>query len=60
MDGTKPVRVGFQVEDRIALRTDVALTERIGRIAADGDELMVLVLELEATDGFAQGTGAVA
>jgi hypothetical protein len=53
------VRIAFQIEDGIAFRADVSAAERIGGIAADGDQLFVLVLQLESADGFAQRTGAV-
>ena len=56
----QPVRIGVHVEERIALGADVAAAEGIGRVAADGDDRLAFVLDLEAADRLAQGAGAEA
>ena len=55
----QPIRIGFQIEDRVALRADVAAAERIFGVAANRAERAVFVTQFQAADRFAQRTGAV-
>ena len=57
------IRVGLQVEDRVAFRADMPLAERVGGIAADRRQRAVLELQFQAADRLAQvacamGSGA--
>ena len=54
----QPVGVGFQVEDRVALRTDVAAAEGIGIVAANRTQATAIEAELQAADRFAQRASA--
>ena len=55
----QPVRVGFQIEDRIALRANMPLAEGIGGIAANRGQCAVLELQLQPADRLAQITRAI-
>ncbi|HET7796446.1 MAG TPA: hypothetical protein VFK72_01070, partial [Nevskia sp.] len=50
----QPIGVCLQIEDRIAFRADVALTERVGIVPTNCHEPLRVELEFQAADRFAQ------
>ncbi len=52
------IRIGLEVQDGVALGADMATAERIGGVAANGHQIALVVLQVQAADGFAQGAGA--
>ena len=54
----QPVGIGLQIQNGVALGTDVAMAERIGIVAANGHQTPRIELELQAADRFAKRTGA--
>jgi len=55
----QPVRVGLDILQRHCLRADMAAAERIGRIALDRDDAIILDLDRQAADRFAQIAGTI-
>jgi hypothetical protein len=54
------IGIGFQVEDGVALRADVAAAEGVVGVAADRHHRLALELQLQPADRLAQRTGAEA